>query len=182
MTPICAGKKGYIHKYVQSLVVGRMMDNFPSLLNKHSSSPGGLRSAVRLTFKPPLHHFRWDHQLSVTSYAAVSSAGKERVAAWNSEHGGQERSFPGVLKRQRPASPPPRILVACEVLPGSRGRSTASEWNVPSRFKVQSPEGPRDHLRPPTCSFFFNSPSSADLYCWQRISQIHAAKSFPLAL
>lgn len=37
-------------------------------------------------------------------------------------------------------------------LRGSGGRGTASEWNVPSWFKVQSPEpeGPRDHLRPPT--------------------------------
>lgn len=37
-------------------------------------------------------------------------------------------------------------------LPGSGGHSTASEWNVPSWFKVQppEPEGPADHLRPPT--------------------------------
>ena len=37
-------------------------------------------------------------------------------------------------------------------LPGSGGHGTASEWNVPSWFKVQppEPEGPRDHLRPPT--------------------------------
>lgn len=35
---------------------------------------------------------------------------------------------------------------------GSGGHSTASEWNVPSWFKVRppEPEGPRDHLRPPT--------------------------------
>lgn len=37
-------------------------------------------------------------------------------------------------------------------LPGSWGQSRASEWNVPSWFKVQppEPEGPRDHLRPST--------------------------------
>lgn len=37
-------------------------------------------------------------------------------------------------------------------LPGWGGHGTASEWNVPSWFKVQSPEpeGPRDHSRPPT--------------------------------
>lgn len=36
-------------------------------------------------------------------------------------------------------------------LPGSGGQGTASEWNVPSWFKVQSPEpeGPGDHSRPP---------------------------------
>lgn len=45
---------------------------------------------------------------------------------------GQGSHFPSWL-----ALPLPRILVACQVLPGSGGRSTASEWNVP--FLVQGP-------------------------------------------
>ena len=51
-------------------------------------------------------------------------------------------------------------------LPGSGGHGTASEWNVPSWFKVQlrEPEGPRDHLRPSTHAPSILLPTSLHFY------------------
>lgn len=120
--------------------------------------------------------FKWPTASPVPARARVRahcspsmlSAGNARVTARNYEDGVRGGALQtcsgggGGVPRLPP--PLPRFAAACQVLPRSGGRSAASEWNVPSRFKVQSPEGPKDHLRPPTCpppSLFLNSLSSA---------------------
>lgn len=113
---------------------------------------------------------------------SVLSAGNVRVTVGNYEYGVTGSRSNGGGEPGLP-SPLPRIRVACQVPPGSGGRSTASEWNVPSRLKVRSPKGPKDHLRPPTCSlFFFFFPDSSFICCSRFTAGGASVKSTPLNL
>lgn len=187
---LCREKRGTCINMFKALQWDGWWMIFSSLLNKHSSSPCGFDRR----FDWRLNRCCITSGGTITPHASVCTcprrcsysmlgAGKVRVTAWNYEYGVRGVVFPACSNGRGSlhlclAS---ALHVKCQV--GSGGLSTASEWNVPSRFKVQSPEGPRDHLRPPTCFFFF-SPLHLllPLYCWQRISQIDAAKSFTLAL